>query len=318
MIRYLVAGMQHAFGLHRPGRRLPVRPDDILLASYPKSGNTRTRFLLASLVHPDLEVDFGNLHQLVLDPDVSVQRDFDRAPRPRIVKAHSSFDPRYRRVIYVVRDPRDVALLQYHSLRRGGRIDQEFPMAAFIERFLTGELTRDLGSWGQSVGSWLATRCDHPGFLLLRYEDMLVDTARELMRVADFAGLPATPERIARAVERSSADRMRESAKKQGQRSMSSKGSRQDIPFVSSTKSGGWRSDLPEPQVARIEAAWGDIMACLGYELVTREARKALESSLIGLLAAGAASGTGERREKVFAGDISTVLGSLPKRTVIR
>jgi hypothetical protein len=147
---------------------------------------------------------------------------------------------------------------------------------------------------------------------------MLADTARQLTRMADFAGLPATPERISQAVERSSADRMRESAKKLGQGSMSIKGRRPDLPLVSSAKSGGWRSDLPETQVARIEAAWGDIMACLGYELVTRAARHARDSSLIGLLAAGVASRTGKRREEVFAGDISTLPGALPTRAVIR
>lgn len=321
MIRYLVAAVKHAFGLHRPGLRIPVRPDDILLASYPKSGNTWTRFLIANLVFPDQEIGFGNLHKFVLDHQVTVKRDFDRAPRPRIIKTHGSFDPRYRRVLYVVRDPRDVALSQYHYLRKLRRIDDAFPMEEFVERFLTGELKRFPGSWGENVGSWLATRARHPGFLLLRYEDLLADAARELARVAEFAGLPATPERIARAVERSSADNMRESEKQQGQRSSLIKGSRSDIAFVRAAKSGGWRTGLPEPLVARIEATWGDIMACLGYELVTRDSRSALASSLIGLLVAGTASSVGERREEVFDGHPSVDLASsasLPERTEIR
>ncbi len=258
MIRHLVAGMKHALGLHRPGRWLPVRPDDILLASYPKSGHTWLRFLIANLIHPDRKVGLGNLHQLVLDPEVSVKRDFDRAPRPRFIKSHSSFDPRYRRVIYMVRDPRDVALLQYHDLHTLRRIDNEFPLETLIGQFLIGELNRDPGSWGDNVGSWLAARSGHPGFLLLRNEDLLADTAHELTRVAEFAGLSATPARILQAVERSSANASARSS---------------------------WRNDLPEPQVARIEAAWGDIMACLGYELVARDSRAALKSSLIGLLA---------------------------------
>ncbi len=295
MIRYLVAGVKHAVGLHRPGRKLPVRPGDILLASYPKSGNTWVRFLIANLRHPDRAVGYDNLHQLVLDPEVSVKRDFDRAPQPRIVKTHSSFDPRYRRVICLVRDPRDVALSQYQHLRQLRRIDDAFPMEDFIERFLTGKLDRHLGSWGENVGSWLAARSRDSGFLLLRYEDLLEGTARELTRVADFAGLPATPEAISQAVERSSAEKMRKMA-----------------------KSGGWRSDLPEPHVARIEAAWGDIMACLGYQLVTRDPRSALKSSLLGLLVAETPGGTGEPREMVFAGDTSAVPGSLPTRIMIR
>jgi hypothetical protein len=295
MIRYLVEGVKHAFGLHRPGRKLPVHPSDILLASYPKSGNTWMRFLIANLRHPDREVSLGNLHQLVLDPEVSVKRDFDRAPQPRIVKTNGSFDPRYRRVIYVVRDPRDVALSQYDFLRKLRRIDDESPMGDFIERFLTGELDRHLGSWGENVGSWLATCSRHSGFLLLRYEDLLDGTARELTRVADFAGLPTTPERISQAVERSSADKMRKMV-----------------------KSRDWRSNLPEPQVALIEDAWGDIMGYLGYQLVTRDPRSALKSSLIGLLAAGAAGSASECREEVFAGNPSSVPGSISKPASIR
>jgi Sulfotransferase domain len=316
MIRYVMAAVKHAFGFHRPGRRIPARPDDILLASYPKSGNTWTRFLIANLVFPDQEVGFGNLHQFVLDPDVSTKRDFDRAPQPRIVKTHGSFDPRYRRVIYVVRDPRDVALSQYHYLRKLRRIDDDFPMPEFIEKFLTGELKRFPGSWGENAGSWLATRAHHPGFLLLRYEDLLSDTPRELARVAAFAGLPATQETLARAVNRSSADKMRENEKKQGERSTLIKGSRSDISFVRSAKSGGWRSGLPEPLVARIEATWGDIMTCLGYELVTRDAQSALAHSLIGLLATETVQLGGERHEEVFARP--TGLARSPERITTR
>ena len=301
MIRYLVAGVKQAFGLHRPGRKLPVRPDDILLASYPKSGNTWMRFLIANLRHPDREVGYGNLHQLVPDFDVSVKRDFDRAPRPRIIKTHGSFDPRYRRVIYVVRDPRDVALSQYDGLRDAGRNGDRVRVEDFVARFLAGGdaasrvSTDNLGSWGENVGSWLATRSRHSGFLLLRYEDLLERTACELTRVADFAGLPTTPERISQAVERSSGDKMRMTA-----------------------KSAGWRSDFPEPQVARMEDAWGDIMAFLGYELVTRDPRSALKSSLIGLLAAGTVGSAGECREEVFADDTPSMPGSLPKPATIR
>jgi hypothetical protein len=314
VIRYLTAGVKHAFGLYRPGRTVPVRPDDILLASYPNSGNTWMRFLIANLVHPDREVSYGNLHQLVFDPDVSVKRDFDRAPRPRIVKTHGSFDPRYRRVIYLVRDPRDVALAQYQRLRQLRSIGDEFSLDNFIERFLAGGdavslvSTDHFGSWGENAGSWLAASFRHPGLLLLRYEDLLADAARELTRVAEFAGLPETTERISQAVARSAPDKITDSEKEQGR----------DVPLVPSAKSGGWRSDLPKPLVARIEAAWGDIMACLGYELVTRDSHSALESSLLGLLAVGAAGSTGEQREEALVGDTSERAGLSAERTTAR
>ncbi|MGB9234956.1 MAG: sulfotransferase domain-containing protein [Terriglobales bacterium] len=305
MIRYVVSAVKHAFGLHRPGRRIQALPDDILLASYPKSGNTWARFLIANLVFPDQEVGFGNLHRFALDPDATVKRDFDRAQRPRFVKTHGTFNPHYRRVVYLVRDPRDVAISQYYYLRKVRKFDDAFPIESFIEQFLAGKLKPFPGSWGENVGTWLATRARHPGFLLLRYEDLLSDTARELTRVAVFAGLPINPERIRQAVERSTPDKMRESEKTQGQRSALIKGSRTDISFVRSAKSGGWRTGLPEPMVARIEATWGDIMTCLGYELVTRDSQSALASSLIGLLAAGTAGANVEHPAETYTSLIS-------------
>jgi hypothetical protein len=211
-----------------------------------------------------------------------------------------------------------VALSQYHYFRKLRKIGDEFPLDRFIDRFLAGELKRDLGSWGENVGSWLAARHHHPGFLLLRYEDLLAETARELTRVAHFGGFPADLERVSQAVAHSSADRMRESEKLQGERSMLIKGSRQDIPFVRSAKSGRWRSDLSQSQVARIEAAWGDIMACLGYELVTRDPSGALQSSLIGLLASGSALAAGAHTEEVLGGPMSTGTASVTERTTIR
>jgi Sulfotransferase domain len=276
VIRYLTAGVKHALGMHRPGRRLPVLPDDVLLASYPWSGDTWMRLLVANLLYSDRAGDLGNLHRVIIDPEVSVKRDIDRVARPRIVKTHGSFDPRYRRVIYLVRDSRDVAVSQYNSLRESGDM---ITMEDFIEGFVTEGADRHFGSWGENVGSWLAGRARHSGFFLLRYEDLLADTERELRRVADFAGWATTPEKISRAVDRSSASKMRENKSKHGQHSQ----------LIKSPPAGGWQRDLPAPQVARVEAVWGDIMACLGYELVTRDYRAALASNLIGLLASGTA-----------------------------
>jgi hypothetical protein len=267
VIRYLTAGFQHAFGLHRPGRKLPVLPDDILLASYPNSGNTWMRFLIANLLHPDQSVDSNKLPKLIVDPDVTVKRDIDRVPRPRIVKTHSSFDPRYRRVIYLVRDPRDVAISRYRSLGRSGRIPADLPLETFLEPFLNSELDRYTGSWGENVGSWLAARSGYTGFLLIRYEDMVADTPRELVRIAKFVGWPNTPARISQAVERSFAHK---SARPE------------------SAQPSGWRSELTVSQVARIEAAWGDIMTCLGYELVSHPSQSPHEPRLISSLASGA------------------------------
>jgi hypothetical protein len=268
MFQRIMAGVKLALGLHHPGRNLAVFPDDIFIVSYPKSGNTWTRFLIANLAYPDEPANFANINRLTPDPEGLSKRQLSRQPRPRILKSHQYFDPRYPRIIYVVRDPRDVALSQYHFHRKRKLIDDDYPVERFVTRFIAGE-TSPYASWGQNVGSWLATRNNRPGFLLLRYEDMIEDPAQELAKVASFLGLSATRERIDQAVERSSADQMRKLEQTQALMWSSTRNTRQDIPFVRSAKSGGWKTGLPEASVAELEAAWGTIMTLLRYDLAS-------------------------------------------------
>jgi len=270
IVKHLIAGVKRGLGLYRPNRSLLILPDDIFLVSFPKSGNTWTRFLLANLRFPDEPATWANIDRLVPDPTGTTKRDFDRMPRPRIIKSHECFDPRYPRVVYIVRDPRDVVVSQYHYHRKLRKIADDSPIEKFITRFLAGE-TCPHGSWGQNVATWLYTSQGSPRFLLLRYEDLLADTAHELAKVVDFLALSASPEQIAQAVERSSADRMRKLEQAQKEHSLF-KGSRKDLSFVRAAGSGGWRKDLPAPLVARMEAAWGHLMRHLGYELSSQPA----------------------------------------------
>jgi hypothetical protein len=277
--KHLIAGVKRGLGLHTPGKSLLILPDDIFLVSFPKSGNTWTRFLLANLRFPNEPATWANIDRLIPDPTGTNKRDFDRMPRPRIIKSHECFDPRYPRVINIVRDPRDVVVSQYHYHRKIRKIDDDSPIEKFVTRFLAGE-TCPHGSWGQNVATWLYTSEGNPRYLLLRYEDLIADTPRELAKVVSFLKLPATPEQIAEAVERSSADRMRKLEKEQ-QHGLY-KGSRPEMSFVRAAGSGGWRKDLPMNQVARLESAWGPLMHHLGYELATQSASDVGEYASLG------------------------------------
>jgi hypothetical protein len=284
MIKHIKAGIERARGLHRPGRSLLILPDDIFLVSFPKSGNTWTRFLLANLRFPNEPATWANINRLIPDPTATSKKDFDRMPRPRIIKSHECFDPRYPRVVYIVRDPRDVVLSQYHYHRKLRKIEDDSPLEKFVTRFLAGE-TCPHGSWGQNIATWLYTSEGSPRFLLLRYEDLIADTAKELSKVVDFLQFSAGPESIAQAVERSSADRMRSMEKSQTDKNGLVKGSRKDLSFVRAAGSGGWRSELPAPMVARIESAWGPLMKHLGYELTTHSSADARAEDAVGILA---------------------------------
>jgi hypothetical protein len=282
---------KNALGMDIAGRTLAVRADDTFIISYPRSGNTWTRFLIANLLHPQEPVTFANIERLIPDAEAQSSRYMRRMPSPRMIKSHSYFDPRYPRVIYIVRDPRDVALSYYDFSRKYRQIEDGYPLQRYIEDFTTGHLlSAGWGTWGENVASWVYARGARPGFLLLRYEDMKARPEQELTRIAEFLGIQASPELLRTAIESSSADRMREMEKTQGKNWVTTKDKRSDLPFVRTASVGGWKTNLQTEPVAKIEARWGNIMAQMGYELVTRKAEWAETPSV-------ATAALGERRE---------------------
>jgi hypothetical protein len=254
----------YLLGTDIAGRNLRVFPDDTFIASYPRSGNTWTRFLIANVIDPERQVTFANIEKIIPDATALSSRELKRVPRPRLIKTHEYFEPRYRKVIYVVRDPRDIAVSLYNFRRKYRSVDDSYPIEKYIaERFLPGDL--DV-SWGEHVGSWLGTRMNQPGFLLVRYEDLLQDPTRELCRVASFLGIAASTETLSRAIERSSANRLRHLEKVEHEAWVTTKGKRADVPFIAEAVAGTWKQKLPEPSVALIESAWGHLMNSVGYE----------------------------------------------------
>lgn len=257
-------------GTDKAERNFAVYPDDTFVVSYPRSGNTWTRFLIANLVHPTEAVTFANIERLIPDTSSQSNRALKRTPRPRIIKTHQYFDHRYKKMIYIVRDPRDIALSYYAFHRKYSHIKDDYPLEAWVEDFVRGKLiSADWGSWGENVASWLYTRGSSPDFLLLRYEDMVENTVGALSRIARHLGIEAMPDRLNSAIEKSSADRMRQLEKLGENEWVATKNHRKDIPFVGVAKAGGWRAKLPESSVAHIESAWGPLMTTLGYELVS-------------------------------------------------
>src|SRR5580704_17421427 len=239
-IKKVLYAVHYTLGNDIAGRSFEVFPDDIFLVSYPKSGNTWTRFLLGNVMNPDERITFANVERKVPDIHAQSKKELKKTPRPRLIKSHECFDPRYRRVIYIVRDPRDVALSAYHYDRKERNIPDNFPLDTYIT---TRIMKRDgyYGTWGEHAGSWLVNernilqishlndgfmgavgssgdnvmswlgaRGHDREFLLVRYEDLLEDTEHEMTRISEFLGLTQiSPEPIAKAVQLSTADSMR-------------------------------------------------------------------------------------------------------------
>jgi Sulfotransferase domain len=262
---------RYLLGTDFAGRQIAVRPDDTFIVSYPRSGNTWTRFLIANLLFPGQSVSFANIERLIPDAEAQSSRYMKRLPGPRVIKSHQYFDHRYPKVLYITRDPRDVAISYYNFSRKFGHIEDALPIEQFVHGFVEGTLlSAGWGTWAENVSTWVAARDGRPSFLLQRYEDLIANTSTELEKVARFFRVDANPERLLQAIENSSADHLRQMEKKEGGEWVTTKNRRADIPFIGTAVAGKWKSVLPSSAVAEIEAAWGTIMARLGYELVTR------------------------------------------------
>lgn len=266
---YLKTVASTVLGRTPAGRGLTVFPDDIFLVSYFRSGSTWSRFLLGNLIQQDEPVTFNNMERLV--PVIYNLPDRLLRTLPRILKSHECFDPRYPRVVYIARDPRDVAVSFYFYNLKVRVIPDGYPMDEFVDRFVAADVVSyadRVGSWQDHVLSWVRLREGHPGFRLVRYEDLLADPGKELTNLAGVLKIEPTPARIERAVRLSSASHMQSLEKEQSKQWVATRDSRQDIPFVREATSGGWRNKLSTSAIRTIEQAWGTTMKDLGYHLV--------------------------------------------------
>lgn len=179
----------------RGRRSTVVHDDDTFLVSYPRSGNAWLRRLIAAVQDPTRDIDVAHIEQWV--PDIyAVGPALEHYPRPRIMKSHERFDSAYPRVIYLVRDGRDVAVSYYNLSRTLGGFEGAF--SDFLERFLSGA-GLPFGSWASHVESWLDGL--DPKRLLIRYEDLHRDPAVVLGRVTEHLGWRLPHERILQAIE---------------------------------------------------------------------------------------------------------------------
>lgn len=187
-----------------------LRGDDILLCSFPRSGNTWVRFMYCHLLvildgHNIPEVDFPLLNEIM--PAIgagNVSDDWGFAPYPRLVKTHARWLPffRGRRSVVLVRDPRDVMVSYYHFQKDRSRI-YEGSFSSFIRHPRYG-----LRRWFNHLKSWHG-KWD----LVVTYEDLKTDTLEQFNRIIDFLGVDANRKHLLEAINRSKIDRIRRADK---------------------------------------------------------------------------------------------------------
>jgi len=116
--------------------------DDIFLVSYPRSGNTWMRTMLAELMYGTSGEDFHDLqyyspefHKKQFTKDLIVSEfHIVKSHEPLLVTKQENF---YKKVIYMVRDPRDVVLSYFRYSKAHG---YEGNFNDFLVDWLTGRI----------------------------------------------------------------------------------------------------------------------------------------------------------------------------------
>lgn len=239
----------------------PVLETDVFLVSFPKSGNTWMRFMLAnSIVRQaklETQVTFRTVHQIIRDVHVDrIGLDAAFPPFPRIIKSHAAYNSAYPRVIYIVRDGRDVTISNHAALKRNKAIS---PEAALADLFRDQRL--GVVSWRNHAAGWLNAGLGER-LLLLRYEDLMADPAKGLAECVRFCGVEPQNEIIEQAVQASSFVNMREIEERDGLYiGKTEPGAR----FVRKGQPGEWKEVFSPEELRYFSAQAGTVLQQLGY-----------------------------------------------------
>ncbi|MCS6778183.1 MAG: sulfotransferase domain-containing protein [Geminicoccaceae bacterium] len=274
----------------RTRKRLPeLAAADVVLVSHAKSGRTWLVALLSHLLHQTRGVpadelwEGDNFHRL--DPSI-----------PRIFLTHERNEPasvrrrlpelvRDKRLLLLVRDPRDVIVSWYHhharrsTPRTRARIGLPIDMAAVdLASFVTAP-GYGLPSVVDFLERWSRIARAHPHALVVRYEDLRADTAATLARIAAFLGLPAPAEAIAASVAFASLESLREKERTGFFRTdkLQARDPADPASFkVRKGKIGGYRDELPAEVAARLDRLVAERLdASLGYAAAPDASRTA-------------------------------------------
>ena len=194
----------------RAGMTLPVRPDDVVIATFPKCGTT----LLQQLVHQlrtggswDFEEISCVVPWLESCVDLGVDPSCDQGWHPRAFKSHLSFAmlPSGMRTITVLRQPSKV-LEAYYRFFCGYKFDAaDISLEAFARDYFCdrGALRLHGGTLYEHLLSFWEQR-HQPHLLILCYEDIVEDLPAAAAKVAAFIGVSDDASRLAAAAANSS------------------------------------------------------------------------------------------------------------------
>ena len=244
-----------------------LSPDDFFLASYPRSGNHYVRFTIFSALHfnetgkfPDGFSDLGKLPD-IHRPDL----DHEQVYQPRIIKTHYPFDPRYKKIIHLIRDPRDVVVSYYHYTYGSGAHYYQTPpgqptIDEFVNHFLAGNV------WPGKLRTHMRSYfniANQPSirYIQFYYENILKNPFEEFSRMFTFLSISMSPDNMKKLVSHTTFDNMSNLFKAESAQKGTGFTKKESI--TRKGGSGGHLDELSAESVMRFQQSFGDYESTL-------------------------------------------------------
>ncbi len=243
---------------NRKYKQNKIKPNDVFLVSYPKSGNSWLRFIVSNYLNKGAGiVDFHSVHDLFPEFETHLSDNYFRDVR--FFKSHSGYNNSFRKVIYLVRDPRDVSVSYFYYSKKIKYIDKNMSFNDFLELFLKGDVP--YGRWDSHVNGWLKNRNNLDDFLFIKYEDMLEEPFKLSKSVLEFAGFDVDSIRLEEAIENSSFSKLSMLEKNNQQTNKYLSNTDHSIPFIRKGIAGDYKRFFSE----KMEADLLKRIATFGY-----------------------------------------------------
>jgi aryl sulfotransferase len=252
-----------------------LREDDIIVATWAKSGTTLTQQMVWQLITGGAEgvvaVSVSPWVEVRAGPPEDMAAQLDAQAHRRILKTHSPFEAvPFResiKYVYIGRDARDVMWSAHHHAMSfndhmwelANSIEGPWPKwrrpevdeRGFYLHWLETDTTPgffELSFW-ENVKSWWDQR-QRPNVLLLHYANLIADLTGEMRRLAAFLEIPVSEARLPFLVERCGLDYMRDQTKGTHLDATFKDGS---ASFFNKGTNGRWREVLNPAEISRCD-----------------------------------------------------------------
>uniref|UniRef100_A0A1A8MPP8 Sulfotransferase n=1 Tax=Nothobranchius pienaari TaxID=704102 RepID=A0A1A8MPP8_9TELE len=174
-------------------REFKFKDDDVLALTYPKSGTIWMQEILP------LVLNGGDLTPINTIPnwdrvpwleEKRLEKIVDQLKSPRALVTHfpfnlmpPSFHTSKAKVIYVMRNPKDVLVSSYYFHQMATFLDDPGTFDEFIDKFLEGRVL--FGKWTDHVKSWRRAELGDR-IMFITYEEMVQDLPASIRRISDF------------------------------------------------------------------------------------------------------------------------------------